>query len=64
MKRKGDKGSPYRRPLEALKVADGAPFNKMEKFGVDIILKTHFTHLSQNPKALRMASKYLQFNLS
>ena len=63
-KEKGDRGSPCRSPLVALKVADGAPFSRIEKFGVEIMLKTHFTHLSQNPKALRMVSRYFQLNLS
>lgn len=64
MKRKGDKGSPCLRPLVALNVVVGAPFNRIEKFGVEIMLRTQFTHLSQNPKALRIVSRYFQLSLS
>jgi len=31
IKRKGERGSPYLRPLEGLKVLDGEPFTRIEK---------------------------------
>jgi len=53
IKRKGERGSPYLRPLVGLKGLDGEPFNRIEKIEVVTRAITHLTQLWSNPYAIR-----------
>lgn len=48
VKRKGERGSPCLRPLEAEKKPLGVPFRRMEKWAVDRHLEIHFLHKEPN----------------
>jgi len=45
MKRKGESGSPYLRPLEGRKISEGEPFTKIEKLDEVTRPMTHLTQL-------------------
>jgi len=49
IKRKGESGSPYLRPLVGLKGLDGEPFNRIEELEVFTRAITHLTQLWSNP---------------
>jgi hypothetical protein len=63
-KQKGERGSPYLRPLEAWKVMEGEPLTKIEKKAVEMRLPIHFTQSCLNPKAFRVSFKKLKLTLS
>jgi len=44
MKRKGESGSPYRRPLEGIKGSEGEPLTRIEKL---VEVTRAITHLIQ-----------------
>jgi len=45
IKRKGESGSPYLRPLEGVKIFEGEPFNRIEKLEEVTKAITHLTQL-------------------
>jgi len=45
IKRKGERGSPYLRPLEGVKISEGEPFTKIEKLEEVTRAITHLTQL-------------------
>jgi len=45
MKRKGDSGSPYLRPLEGVKILEGEPLTNIEKLEEVTSPITHLTQL-------------------
>jgi len=51
-KRKGERGSPCRMPLEGWKGREGMPFTKMEKKVEETRFMTHLTQGGENPKAV------------
>ena len=55
--KKGEKGSPWQRPLEDLKFPKGLPFIKEENDGVDMHWLTQLIHTKLKPWRRRTLSK-------
>ena len=55
--KKGERGSPWRRPLEDLTLPKGLPFIRKENVGVDIHWLTQFIHVGLKPWRRRTLSK-------
>ena len=51
---KGERGSPYRIPLEGLKVGEGEPLTRIEKKVVEVSFKIQLTQVGSKPKAKRI----------
>lgn len=64
MKKKGESGSPCRRPLEARIFPRSLPLIMMEKFGEETQPRIHLLHLSPNPLAFKIKSRKSQSNIS
>ena len=63
-KRKGERGSPWRMPLEGWKGREGMPFTKMKKKVEETRFITHLTDGGEKPKLVSILCMYIQLNLS
>jgi hypothetical protein len=63
MKRKGERGSPCRIPLEGEKVEYGEPFMRMEKKAEEVRDMIQPTQMGEKPKARRERCMYFQLIL-